>query len=374
MKTILVDDERPAIQQLARLLAADGRLQIAGTYTSAADALNHLSNLKADCMFLDIGMPGLSGLEAAGVVRSIDPDIRIVFVTAYADYAVDAFEVQAFDYLLKPVRPARLAKTLDRLYAEYMARPKPPEVSVIEQPNVRCLGRLQVYDRDGKPLRWRTLKTQQLFAALFHAGDWVSRENLLEMLWGEGEADKPVAHLHTSIYQLRKLLKESENGATIEFELESYRLAQAELVADAAQFEQALLRDIPCEESTLPYYENVLLLYRGDYMADLDFEWLRSARTRLADGYMHLSMKTAAYEVSSGRFDQAAARLSAIKERNPFSEELCLLAMEVWCELNDKSAMETCFIDYCAACREELRIEPTLAVRTKYEQLHARFL
>lgn len=374
MKAILVDDERPAMQQLARLLAADGRFQIAGMYTSAADALNHLSNFKADCMFLDIGMPGLSGLEAAGIIRSLDPGIRIVFVTAYSDYAIEAFEVQALDYLLKPVRPARLALTLDRLYGEYAARPKAPDIGVPEQPNVRCLGRLQLYGPDGKPLRWRTLKTQQLFAALLHAGDWVSREQLLEMLWGAGEADKPIAHLHTSIYQLRKLLKESGSGAAVEFELENYRLELAELVADVALFEKALSEPLPCEESTLHYYESILSLYRGDYMAELDLDWLTSARTKLADGYMRLSMKVAAYEVSSGRLEQAAARLAALRERNPYGEELCLLAMEAWFALNDKQALDACYRDYCAACREELRIEPARSVQDQYAQWQTQFM
>ncbi|MEK0315402.1 response regulator [Cohnella sp. 56] len=374
MKTILVDDERPAMQQLARLLDGDSRVRIVGMYTAAAEALNHISNLKVDCMFLDIGMPGLSGLEAAGIVRSIDPNIRIVFVTAYADYAVDAFEVQATDYLLKPVRPARLGQTLDRLYEAYLSKPQEQMTMQPAQPNVRCLGKLQLTDRDRRPLRWRTLKTQQLFAALLHVGDWVSREDLLDMLWGEGDGERSVSYLHTSIYQLRKLLKETESGAAVEFELENYRLELSELVTDVALFEKALSEPIPCEEGTLHYYESVLSLYRGDYMADLDFDWLRSTRTKLADGYMRMSLKAAAYEVSSGRFEQAAARLSALRERNPYGEELCLLAMEAWFGLGDKPALDACYRAYCEACREELRIEPANSVQDKYEQWNARFL
>ena len=112
IRTLIVDDEPYAREELAELLASDPDIEILGMAGNAIEALGLIQQLKPDVVFLDIQMPKLSGME---LVAMLDPLPRIVFVTAFDDYAIQAFEENAFDYLLKPVEPARLAKTLARL-------------------------------------------------------------------------------------------------------------------------------------------------------------------------------------------------------------------------------------------------------------------
>ena len=109
IRTLIVDDEPYAREELAELLASDPDIEILGMAGNAIEALGLIQQLKPDVVFLDIQMPKLSGME---LVAMLDPLPRIVFVTAFDDYAIQAFEENAFDYLLKPVEPARLAKTL----------------------------------------------------------------------------------------------------------------------------------------------------------------------------------------------------------------------------------------------------------------------
>ncbi|MGE0622426.1 MAG: LytR/AlgR family response regulator transcription factor [Pseudomonadales bacterium] len=110
---LLVDDEPTLSAFLARQLARVWpELEILGTAVNGRQALSMAEELAPDIVFLDIRMPGLSGLDVA---RSLDPEIRIVFVTAYDDYAVEAFDAAAVDYLLKPVETERLAQTVSRL-------------------------------------------------------------------------------------------------------------------------------------------------------------------------------------------------------------------------------------------------------------------
>ena len=112
---ILVDDEPNLSDYLARKLAELWpELDILGTAANGRQALAMCAELAPDIVFLDIQMPGLSGLQVA---QSLDPEVRIVFVTAFDDYAVQAFETAAIDYLLKPVDDTRLAVTIDRLKA-----------------------------------------------------------------------------------------------------------------------------------------------------------------------------------------------------------------------------------------------------------------
>lgn len=112
LRAFIVDDERLAITRLRRLLDASARVEVVGTATDPVAALETLRTLAADVLFLDIQMPGLSGFD---LLAQLDRDILIVFTTAYDQYAIEAFAVNSVDYLLKPVEPERLERTLDKL-------------------------------------------------------------------------------------------------------------------------------------------------------------------------------------------------------------------------------------------------------------------
>ena len=114
LRAFLVDDEPLSLKRLARLLEASGRVAIVGRATDPAKALAQLTADAVDVVFLDIHMPGLSGLQVA---ERLPPNALVVFTTAYEHHAVAAFEVNAVDYLLKPIVPERLHATLDRLAA-----------------------------------------------------------------------------------------------------------------------------------------------------------------------------------------------------------------------------------------------------------------
>lgn len=111
---LAVDDEPPALRELAHLLSRDPRIGTVLTASDGAGALRLLEQEDVNIVFLDIRMPGLSGLELARVLARFRRPPAIVFVTAYEDHAVDAFDVQAVDYVMKPYRPARLAAALGR--------------------------------------------------------------------------------------------------------------------------------------------------------------------------------------------------------------------------------------------------------------------
>lgn len=113
MKALLIDDERLARNELRRLLAATPEIKIVGEAANAVQAREQLRQLRPELLFLDVQMPGQSGLE---FLADLDPPIpHVIFTTAYDEFAVKAFEFNALDYLLKPVDPARLAAALDRL-------------------------------------------------------------------------------------------------------------------------------------------------------------------------------------------------------------------------------------------------------------------
>ena len=115
IRALVVDDEAPARGELRYLLSAHPELEVVGEAATAGEALALAEKIRYDVVFLDVEMPGLTGLETARLILDRKERPAVVFVTAHERYAVDAFAVEAFDYLVKPVEPERLARVVDRL-------------------------------------------------------------------------------------------------------------------------------------------------------------------------------------------------------------------------------------------------------------------
>ncbi|MBV5336338.1 response regulator transcription factor [bacterium] len=125
MKALLIDDERLARSELRRLLAAFPAIAIAGEAANAKQAREQIAALHPDLLFLDVQMPGESGID---LLASLEPPVpQVIFTTAYDEFAVKAFELNALDYLLKPVDPVRLAAAIERLPVKAGVVPAPAE-------------------------------------------------------------------------------------------------------------------------------------------------------------------------------------------------------------------------------------------------------
>ena len=137
-KAIVIDDESYARDELTQLLLETGEVEIVASCQNAIEGLKQIHAYKPDVIFLDIQMPQITGLE---LLSMLDPEKmpQVVFVTAYDEYALKAFEDNAIDYLLKPVSSARLAKTLKRLHASTLARDY-REVTKAQLELVPCTG------------------------------------------------------------------------------------------------------------------------------------------------------------------------------------------------------------------------------------------
>ena len=130
IRTLIIDDEQPARERLKQLLSAHADVEIAGEAEDGIQAAEQIAALSPDLVLLDIQMPGASGLDVAASLGTPRP--AVIFCTAFDQYAVDAFELSALDYLLKPVNRARLAAALDRVRAAAAAG-APPRDRAIEQ-------------------------------------------------------------------------------------------------------------------------------------------------------------------------------------------------------------------------------------------------
>lgn len=160
MKAIIIDDERLARQELKNLLAAHKDIEVVAECNNAESAKEKIKELAPDVIFLDVQMPGKTGFELLEEI-SVVPDV--VFVTAYDDHAIKAFEINAFDYLLKPVQPQRLAETIKKLTLKESSDKKENNTPLTEDDRVfikdgeKCwfvkLSNIRLFESEGNYVR-----------------------------------------------------------------------------------------------------------------------------------------------------------------------------------------------------------------------------
>ncbi len=126
LRCIAVDDEPLALEVIRHFAAKVPGLELVGTYANPLQALERLRNEPADLVFLDIHMPDLTGLQ---LLESLHPMPMVIFTTAYSQYAVDSYERDALDYLLKPILFDRFLKAVNKAFREQKARDEQPEIA-----------------------------------------------------------------------------------------------------------------------------------------------------------------------------------------------------------------------------------------------------
>jgi two-component system LytT family response regulator len=154
MKALIIDDERLARTELKRLLTPFKEIKVVGEAVNADDGLEKIQELKPDLLFLDIQMPGKTGFE---LLEELDSVPTVIFVTAYDEYALKAFEYNALDYLLKPIEPKRLEETVNKLIEKKRKK-------IISELDKSFLSEGdQVFVKDGEKCWFVKLETVRLF-------------------------------------------------------------------------------------------------------------------------------------------------------------------------------------------------------------------
>jgi two-component system LytT family response regulator len=164
LRTLIVDDERLARDELQRLLAPYDAVEVVGTAAEADEAEAAIATLTPDLLFLDVQMPGASGFD---LLERLDAVPHVVFATAYDEYAIEAFEANALDYLVKPIEPQRLDEAIERVRAraaETAPRPVASDASQSGDPPT-LTAEEQVFVRDGDRCWFVRLAEVRLFEA-----------------------------------------------------------------------------------------------------------------------------------------------------------------------------------------------------------------
>lgn len=256
MRVICVDDERILMEDtVAMCRELPGVSEVKG-FTKPAEALERLKSNGADLALLDIDMPDMNGIELALKFKDISPDTAVIFLTGYANYAVDAFAVRASGYLLKPVSKEALMKDIAYVSS---AKGKTPVAEVTEkQIVVKTFGLFDVY-AGGQQVKFHMAKCKELLAYLVdRQGSSVKRSQLASILWEDRLYDRKLQkQLDVYIRSLRDTLKEYNIEQIFAMERGALRVIPDEFDCDAYRF--------------FAGDPNAINAYRGEYMSD--YSW-----------------------------------------------------------------------------------------------------
>lgn len=302
MRVVIIDDEKYAQENLKMKLSSYKNIQLVGMFLDAKSFLENVNQLDVDVIFLDVEMPEMNGLDILERLSTLPKQPAIIFVTAFKDYAIEAFEANALDYIVKPVTQERLEKALTRVKTtnkqvsetntnELTNTEEKPSIANID---IRCLGSFSI-KINGKEFNthWRTKKTEEMLAYLIYKRDeYVSKESLAELLWPDATRSRSMSNFHVAFHYLQQYQKEFRYSLPIESKRSTIKFVSDQVKLDIHRFDSLIaIIEEKLKEAKLDYMhdfnhteikelidlmEELVLLYRGTLFEGKYYEWTTS--------------------------------------------------------------------------------------------------
>lgn len=300
MRAVLIDDEYYALQGLKMKLDEVSGIEVVGMFTNGRQALEQLEQLRPDIVFLDIEMPTISGLELYPKIKELCCDAKIAFTTAYQQYAVGAFELNALDYLIKPIEKERIVKTMERMGTTVSA----------SQANARgievdCFGKLSIKVNGLEIKQNIRKKTEELVAFLIcFGGRFVAKEKIVDALWPETDPEKAANNLYVAFNNLKRpefgLLSNS-----IESARGKMRICNENIVCDLLEFRELIKDCKTVDDGKVAKAERAVELYRGMPFEENYYPWATFEQTETEVAFIGLLDKIINYYTGIGESSKA---------------------------------------------------------------------
>ncbi|MEK5039640.1 response regulator [Sporosarcina sp. FSL K6-3457] len=375
MRAILVDDELQPLQRLKKLIENNiENIEVIGTYLNPLEAEGMIKQLQPDIIFLDIEMPGLNGLQLGERIQEACPNIEIVFVTAFDKYAVQAFQLYAIDYIMKPIHLERLTMTVERvriLQSQRLSK----EQSVVEiHPLLGCFHSLNLQWSDGKmeTIKWRTAKAQELFAYLLHhRGQVIYRDTILELLWPDFDLARGSKQLYTTIYHIRQTLKnyglEEITIGRQQLDI-GYRLHMGTIQIDTDLWSERVVTATPPTVNTADVHEQLLLAYEGDYLGEHGYLWAEGERERLRRLWLNHAQRLSTFYIDNRMTHNAIQVNEHVQQRSPIEEISYFNLMQLYASQTNYVAVEDQYNQLKVMMAEQLDTTPSEQITSWFEQ------
>ena len=381
LKGILVDDEALARERLGDLLLETEMVDVHGSFANGDEALDYLKEHPGiDVAFLDIQMPGMSGLALADQIMDLSSGIQIVFVTGYDTYAVKAFELNAMDYVVKPFTMERLQNSLQRV------RERKNNVPALlagtgtgtgMEIRIVCFGGFEIL-KGGEFVRmkWRTQKTEELLALLITKRKPMSRDLILETLWPDHPLEKAMDMLNVTTYNLRKSMESIGLRDFIRTRKREIWMETEGFTCDLYEFDK--LRQLQPGNGggysngnshgggsmadqmgdLMADLKKALFLNVGDFLENKDYDWAFGLREAYRIEKARIAMKLYQHYMNLNQREAAADLLKNYLQEDPLQEELQETLISHYLKLGQIAEAKAQYARLEKSLAEELGVAP----------------
>lgn len=366
IRVMLIDDEIPFLEELSYLLGKYPDIEVAATFSNSLKALGAMESIRPDAVFLDIDMPTLNGLELALKIQELYPGTIIVFVTAYSKYALDSFKSYPLDYLLKPVKEARLETAIEHLKKQFALM----HINDAKKGNlkIKCFGRFEVSARD--EIKWGTHRVRELLMYLIDlCGAAPTKSELMRAVFG-GVTNKNSANImYVTVYKLRSLLDDLDRERRCIRLSEDYALQITPGVCDYTDFMSFANRNAVVSSKNAVEAARALNLCTGTYLEDEDCGWAVETAHFIETEYERIALGLAGFHTAANRRFEAENIIDALLLRNPISEEGYAILLDLYIKIGDHQAFTERYEQYARMLRKELNLKPPEIYRRHLKEI-----
>lgn len=365
VSAIIVEDESLVLQDIKTMVEGTGFIDVVNTYNNARDALEGAIVLRPQLAFVDIVLPGMDGITLAENLLELIPTLRVVFITAYHEYAVKAFELNALDYLLKPISSRRFQLLVERI----IDAANVPRVSGKGSLEIHCFGGLEV-KISGRPVRWGRSTAEELFCYLLvNHQVGIHKEVILEELWPDYEPERGLPILQTAVCKLRNIFSSLEGTVQLEYAASKYCLTISDCACDYFLVQDILSR---CNEADMDYsqVEKAGQLISKGFLKGQGYLWAMEQEADLRSRLSTVLRTYVARYLAVQDCQNAVRPLRMLLDFVPYDEEGNNQLLRCYAKLDDSVGIVEHYRWLVRILREEYDMEPAVSTRGLYKKLY----
>ncbi len=305
---IVIDDEAVNVEMLSSMIETNFTENTVYKYTEPEHLLSDIKKIKPDIAFIDIEMPKINGLKLAEKIKELHSDVGVILISSDSSYAVAAFEINAMDYILKPVSYERLEKSINRYKCK-----KGCQSSILK---ISVFGKMDVH-KGNKQVKWQGSKNAELFAFLLHnIGKSIHKDEIIDTLWSDFEYRRASANMQTAMSRIRKSLSKIGSEIKISYSCGYYKMKMENVNFDREKFEQLSNSLTNIDESNYRKAIELIQLYKGDLFEKEGYIWSYNQQLILKKIYHRILKKLITFFIKNERIDEAIILLEKIVIEN----------------------------------------------------------
>jgi len=353
LRAVIIDDERPALDELSYLLKEDS-VEVIATFQNTEGALEFILTTKPDVVFLDIEMRGINGIEFGVELQNRTEKTAVIFVTAYPEYALEAFRAYPLDYIVKPVDEERLARTLRHIQETLVHSAGAGGGNLY----IQCFGKFEITFGDNK-VKLPTKKTRELLAYLIcNKGTMIYRDDLIQLVFGSDDSGKDANNLRVSLFRIRNAFREAGVGKDRFLIRDDFSVDIADEVCDIADFQAFLKNNLRITASNIGQAEKIANLLNGELLTEIDSLWVTEKRELVMSQAEELIINMSIFHLSAGFTEQAEAALLRVIFLNPVSEPGYSRLLDLYMRTGSVFKYRFCYERYCEMTEKEFGERP----------------